>query len=168
MFSVHLLVENKRKEILLVQRNDVPFWVIPGGHSNSGENFSQTASREFYEETGLKAKNISLIAIYHNRLNYQKYLFKGQVLKGKLKTGKETRDIKWFNPTKLPTPISLYEKARVSDFINYKTRVIKRKDEVDLLKEIFNQFRNPLIFVNLLFLYFINNIFGSRSFRLRV
>ncbi|WP_106189080.1 NUDIX domain-containing protein [Umezawaea tangerina] len=51
------LVEDAR--VLLVHHNGFDKWVPPGGHIEFGETFSQTATREFLEETGLTVRAIS-------------------------------------------------------------------------------------------------------------
>jgi 8-oxo-dGTP pyrophosphatase MutT (NUDIX family) len=51
------LVENGR--VLLVHHNGFNKWVPPGGHVEPGETFSQTAKREFIEETGLQVTVLS-------------------------------------------------------------------------------------------------------------
>lgn len=38
-------------------------WSVPGGHLEFGESFEETASREVFEETGLKIKNIRFGAV---------------------------------------------------------------------------------------------------------
>lgn len=47
---------NDQGEILLVQRNVVPFldmWMMPGGHMKPGETIEECLVREMKEETGL-------------------------------------------------------------------------------------------------------------------
>ncbi|MEU0537080.1 NUDIX hydrolase [Amycolatopsis tolypomycina] len=51
------LVESGR--VLLVHHKGFDKWVPPGGHIEPGETFSQTAVREFREETGLRVKALS-------------------------------------------------------------------------------------------------------------
>jgi len=51
------LVEQGR--VLLVHHNRFNKWVPPGGHIEPGETFSQTAAREFLEETGLLVRVLS-------------------------------------------------------------------------------------------------------------
>lgn len=57
------LVEDKR--VLLVLHNIFKKWVPPGGHVEDGEMFSETAEREFAEETGIKVRAISSAPVLH-------------------------------------------------------------------------------------------------------
>lgn len=47
-----LILDETEKQILLIQRRDVPVWVLPGGGRDPGETLEQTALREAEEETG--------------------------------------------------------------------------------------------------------------------
>ena len=45
------LVSNRRRDVLLIRRNDL--WDLPKGHQEPGENIQVTALREVEEETGI-------------------------------------------------------------------------------------------------------------------
>ncbi|SHH19007.1 nucleotide triphosphate diphosphatase NUDT15 [Ferrimonas marina] len=47
-----------------------PFWSIPGGHLEMGEQFEQTAMREMQEETGLIISEPKVIAVTNNLRTY--------------------------------------------------------------------------------------------------
>ena len=60
------LVENKRGQVLLVQRGygkEKYKWSLPGGHVDGKEGYQQAAARETREETGLRVKIISTIMV---------------------------------------------------------------------------------------------------------
>ncbi|EHQ87417.1 NUDIX hydrolase [Desulfosporosinus youngiae] len=53
-------------KVLLVQRAHNPgkgIWTIPGGYVNQGESIGDAIVREMQEETGIKAKPLSIIAL---------------------------------------------------------------------------------------------------------
>lgn len=56
-------VFNERNEILLQQRTDIGRWGFPGGAMEYGESLEETALRELYEETGLKATGLKFMEI---------------------------------------------------------------------------------------------------------
>lgn len=43
-----------------------PQWKFPGGYADQGEDFGETAEREIYEETGIKAKFDKIITFRHH------------------------------------------------------------------------------------------------------
>lgn len=164
--SVHTIIINREGKILLTQRQDVPFWVIPGGHINKKESPKVAALRELYEETGIKIKKVNLIAKYYAKNgNIKKYLFSGQLINPTtLKESSEVRDIKWANFYNLPTPISLYDTKKINDFLAFNNKVIIRFDFINKRSELLNQLKNPLIFVWLLF-FLIKNQLTTKTFK---
>ncbi len=60
------IVANENREVLLVKRKKVPYkdmWCLPIGFAESGEEVSQAALRELYEETGLRGEIVRLIDV---------------------------------------------------------------------------------------------------------
>ncbi|MEG0372245.1 MAG: NUDIX hydrolase [Clostridium sp.] len=68
-----VVVFNVKREILLQQRSDILKWGFPGGAMEYGESLEETAIRELYEETGLKAKDLKFIDILSGEKEYYKY-----------------------------------------------------------------------------------------------
>lgn len=60
------LVRDWKDDILMGKRNDNGMWTQPGGHLDKGECPYQGAIRELKEETGLDAKDISLVKVIKN------------------------------------------------------------------------------------------------------
>ena len=61
--SLLLAGVNERGELLLNLCSDTDSWGIPGGCLESGENLEETAARELYEETGLRAERMTLLTV---------------------------------------------------------------------------------------------------------
>jgi len=77
--NVSAILENKKKEILLLKRRDNGFWDLPGGSIEWGESPERAATREAKEETGLTVKKSTLIgissAIYRKNSNNKHSLY---------------------------------------------------------------------------------------------
>ncbi len=58
MEMINRLHLNRFPEIFLQERTDRALWSIPGGCQELGERLEETALREFYEENGIKLKEI--------------------------------------------------------------------------------------------------------------
>ena len=50
-------------KVLVIKELGRNVWKLPGGSSDEGENISDVAYREIYEETGIKTEFISLLAM---------------------------------------------------------------------------------------------------------
>lgn len=62
-----LLARDAQGRILLVRQRAGPFaghWLLPGGGLEAGESFEDALHRELYEETGMAASAVSLVARY--------------------------------------------------------------------------------------------------------
>jgi 8-oxo-dGTP pyrophosphatase MutT (NUDIX family) len=110
-----IVVMNDKKEILFQQRSDTMEWGLPGGAMEIGESLEQTAERELFEETGLKANNFKFIDILSGRELYFKYpngdevynvicVYLAEDISGELdmKDG-ESLELKYFSTKKLPS-----------------------------------------------------------------
>ena len=58
------LVITQDNRVLLVQRKDVPVWVLPGGGIEESESPEVAAVRETFEESGVRAEIIDHVATY--------------------------------------------------------------------------------------------------------
>jgi 8-oxo-dGTP diphosphatase len=73
------IVTNPNDDVLLILRNDVPFWVLPGGGIDKNELPSSACFREIHEETGLCIDGLVHIATYSpiNALATNTYVYGG-------------------------------------------------------------------------------------------
>ena len=73
-----------RSSVLLIQRRDVPVWVLPGGGIEPLESAEDAAVREILEETGFTVKADRLVGEYTpiNRLSKRTHLYECSILGG--------------------------------------------------------------------------------------
>lgn len=62
--SVHGVVLNDKGAILVHQREDHPFWALPGGKIDLGESITDCLKREMKEETGLLVFPEKLLGVF--------------------------------------------------------------------------------------------------------
>lgn len=151
--AAHLLAfKNGKGKILLTQRNDIPMWVLPGGYKEPKEALEETVVREVKEETGYEGKVTNLAAAYESKNGeIKKYLYIGETISGSPRTSPETRRVEWFDIDNLPKGLTLYERQRINDGLNFAGNAIYREYKIDYFKEMLNQLKHPLFFLFLLF-----------------
>ena len=54
--------------ILLIRREDNGLWAMPGGWTEVGETWAQSAERELHEEAGVKGTATKLLGVFDSRL----------------------------------------------------------------------------------------------------
>jgi 8-oxo-dGTP diphosphatase len=103
------IVANENREVLLVKRKKDPYkdmWCLPIGFAESGEEVSQAALRELYEETGLKGEIVRLIDVdtvenyYYGSLAIVTY--EVMITGGMLAPGDDATDAVYFPINSLP------------------------------------------------------------------
>lgn len=69
-YSVLVVIYNKNKDFLLIQRaDDANFWQSVTGGIDEGETAITTAYRELLEETGIDARALGLVIREHHKTN---------------------------------------------------------------------------------------------------
>lgn len=127
--GIGVIIENKSGEILIGKRigKHAPYYSIPGGKLNLGEQFETAAVREISEETGLKINNPKVIAITNNlrtfkkeRLHYISIILHVKKYSGKLSILEPKKCSKWLwcDPHKLLKPHFEASENAVNCYLN--------------------------------------------------
>ncbi len=109
-----------RTKVLLVQRHDVPIWVLPGGGIDEGERAEEAVVRELSEETGLAVAVQRAAARYApiNRFTSAAYLFECAVQDDRLPVkGDEAAAVGFFPLENLPYPLFHYHREWLSEVL---------------------------------------------------
>jgi 8-oxo-dGTP diphosphatase len=124
--NIFLVKDNK---LLLGLRKNVAGdgeWGLPGGHVEEHEKFSETASRELKEETGLIANKFKFENIVNQpKVDSEHYIqigmscleWEGEV---KLMEPEKCSEWKWFDLNDLPENIFFGHKEQIKNFLNKK------------------------------------------------
>lgn len=98
------IIEDDNHRVLLVKRKDIPLWDLPGGKKDMDESMEECVIREVQEETGLKVEIDYLVGCFQRpRAQDIQYVYAcRQVGGGLIQEGKETKKVKYANPSILP------------------------------------------------------------------
>ena len=111
--AVGAVVSNDRGQMLLVQRADSGQWLYPTGWCDVGYSASEVVVKEVKEETGIDCEPLRLIGVLDGlRLGFTSVplyslVFHCRAVGGELRAHPlECRDVGWFSPDDLPSPLA--------------------------------------------------------------
>jgi len=142
------IITNSDNHILLVQRKDIPIWVLPGGGIENCENPDQAVVREAEEETGLPVHILTHIATYTpvNSLSSTTYLFHCTPATSVLPQAqeKEAAAVQYFPLEKLPSHLFFLHKNFVKEWQTASSFPIERSlTEITYFSLLFTFLRHP-------------------------
>ncbi len=141
----------ERTSVLLIQRRDVPVWVLPGGGMEKGELPQEALVREILEETGLTVKAERLVGIYTpiNRLARHTLLYECIPLSGALTLSNETKGVSFFSLSALP-PLPPPYPEWIEDGAAIGPTLIKPLTSVTYLALLKNLILHPILVIRFL------------------
>ncbi len=136
-----------RTQVLLIQRRDIPVWVLPGGGIDPGESPEHAIVREILEETGFTVKIDRLVGDYSpiNRLAKQTQLFECKVLGGCASANEESRNVQFFSLNQLPRLIPPPYREWIADALVQRAPVNKRLTGVNYFKFTWYLLSHPIL-----------------------
>jgi 8-oxo-dGTP pyrophosphatase MutT (NUDIX family) len=121
----------KDGKILLQRRKDNDCWSDHGGSVELGETLEEAASRELFEETGLRANKLELFGVFSGENMFHTYpngdkvyivdvCFLCEDFSGNLKCQRsEVSELKWFDIDQIPENITPPVRMPMANFIKY-------------------------------------------------
>ena len=126
-----VLFNQERTEVLLVQRRDLPVWVLPGGGLDPGETPLDGVKREVEEESGCKVEVVRQVAEYLpvNNLTEKTHFFECKIVGGTPKATEESRQSRFFPLSDLPDRLSPPFSLWIEDALLGQDEILVKKTE---------------------------------------
>jgi 8-oxo-dGTP pyrophosphatase MutT (NUDIX family) len=106
-------------QILLIQRQDLKIWALPGGAIEPGESVTQAAIREVREETGLEVELTRLVGLYARPQwigSPHSAIFAARPIGGSLRPQpEEVLALQYVSPSYLPEPFLWWHRQPILD-----------------------------------------------------
>ena len=153
---IAIIFNPDKSKVLLIERCDVPVWVLPGGGIDPGETPEEAVCREAWEETGMRVEIIRQVGEYTplNKLSSLTYVFECKPLDGLMRTGCETKAIGFYPLQQLPKVFFIVHRDWLQDALRNKEEVIKRPNSrVTYFELVKFFFKHPILVIRF-FLYF--------------
>ena len=116
------IVLDADRRVLLIQRAIEPYrgdWALPAGYQEADEEPAQTAVREIFEESGVRAEVISLFDLLFVPADARKpanlAVFLCRQVGGSLQPGDDALDARWFDLAQLPSNLGFDNGRRILD-----------------------------------------------------
>jgi 8-oxo-dGTP pyrophosphatase MutT (NUDIX family) len=122
-YGSSVIILNERNQVLLILREDLRIWALPGGSLESGETYEGTAVREALEETGYHIAITKKVGIY-KRPQYPGggniiHVFLGEIIAGNTSAHDwESLEVRWFNIDALPKKLFIFAREHIQDAVS--------------------------------------------------
>jgi 8-oxo-dGTP diphosphatase len=126
--AIGIVFNADKTAVLVIRRQDVPIWVLPGGGIDPGETAEEAVVREVLEETGYIVKVKRRTAEYTplNRLAHFAILFECDVVGGEPRLSDETTAVGFYPIDKLPAPFFHLHRDWLSDALAHPNTTVHK------------------------------------------
>lgn len=130
--AIGIILNGDQTQVLLIKRQDVPVWVLPGGGIEKGERPEEALIREVQEETGYQVKIIRKCAEYYpiNRLAALTSVFICEVQTGQACLSSETAAIAFHPLSHLPTTLFHPHAHWIREALTHSTLIQRNLTEI--------------------------------------
>lgn len=130
LVTVDVIIEINAN-IVLIERKNPPYgWALPGGFVDYGESLEASAVREAKEETSLDIQLIEQFHTYSDPNRDPRHHTVTTVFIAKAngipKSADDAKNIGVFTQKNLPLPIAFDHAKIISDYFQYKNKVLKK------------------------------------------
>ena len=120
------VVVDSAGRVLLVKREDLRMWAVPGGGAEQGESPMQTARRETKEESGIDAEITALIGVYTaHKADFLTFVYQAHPVGGTITRSFESVDVRYFAPDALPDRLMPTTDVRLADALAQRRGVLR-------------------------------------------
>ncbi len=150
-----IILSPQKNAVLLIQRRDVPVWVLPGGGIEQDESPIDAIMREILEETGFRVKVDRFVGDYLpiNRLAKRTYLYECSIESGEATLSSETKGVCFFSLEHLP-PLPPPYPDWIEDTLKQLPPLQKKLNSVNY----YNLFKNMILHPILVFRFLLARI----------
>lgn len=148
-----IIFNEDKQKVLLVERRDLPVWVLPGGGLDQGESPEDGVIREVEEETGFKVIILRQVAEYLpvNKLTQKTYFFECEIIGGSAKTNSEAKQVSFFPVNALPRRLPPPFPGWIADALSFKKeKIVKKTEEVNYFVLVKLLLLHPILIVRYL------------------
>ncbi|CAG0946724.1 diadenosine hexaphosphate hydrolase (ATP-forming) [Anaerolineae bacterium] len=135
--ALAMIFDEQGRTLLVHQTYDDCKWAFPGGRVELGEAPWEAAVRETKEETGLEVEIVRLISVYYfSDRETLGFHFLCRVIGGQMRVdGNEISEAAFFEPTQLPTPMTVPARQRLADALaNCAQPTLRVYDRVEIIR----------------------------------
>lgn len=128
-----VVLSQDRRQVLLLRREFLLLWDLPGGGIEKGEDPAEAAVRETREETGYQIEIDNLVGRYLHQSVYGRgdqltMAFRAHAIGGSPKRlGLETMGLRWFEMTKLPRGLEPLHRQIIADALADTAEAFERR-----------------------------------------